>query len=256
MAYSNHSNRYAVILAGGSGTRFWPISRETYPKQMLQIIGEDSLLHQTIKRLNGFILPENIYIITTKDLTQDIHFHIQDLGIMANKIHIITEPIGRNTAPAIGLAAVILKKISSDSMMIVLPSDHLITDLKIFHEALQIGLTGAEEGYLVTLGIKPKRPETGYGYLKVDKTTKIGIEGLFKVERFVEKPDLETAKTYVSHGGYFWNSGIFIWKTSKILSEIKKHLPSLSAALEEMEPFLPMKIGDMTVETSKVVDIY
>jgi mannose-1-phosphate guanylyltransferase/mannose-6-phosphate isomerase len=256
MTFPDHPKRFAVILAGGSGTRFWPLSRETFPKQMLQIIGEDSLLHQTIKRLDGFIPPENIYIITTKDLTQDIRFHIQSLGNMANKIHVITEPVGRNTAPAIGLAAIILKKTAPDSVMVVLPADHLIKDLKEFHQALQIGLNGAEKEYLVTLGIKPKHPETGYGYLKTDPAARVEMEGLLKVERFVEKPDLETAKTYFSHGGYFWNSGIFIWKTSKILSEIKKHLPSLVSSLNDMEPFLSEKTGGPGGDISKVAELY
>jgi mannose-1-phosphate guanylyltransferase/mannose-6-phosphate isomerase len=223
---------------------------------MLQIIGEDSLLRQTIKRLDGFIPPENIYIITTKDLTQDIHFHIHDLGKGENKIHVIAEPVGRNTAPAIGLASILLNKMSPDSMMIVLPADHLIRDLEKFHNALQIGLSGAQKGYLVTLGIKPKHPETGYGYLKVDPTQKIEEEGLLKIERFVEKPDLETAKTYFSHGGYFWNAGIFIWKTSKILSEIKKHLPSLFSALHEMEPFLSEKPGGVGADAPRVATLY
>jgi len=253
---SNPSKRFAVILAGGSGTRFWPLSRETYPKQMIQIIGEDSLLCQTIKRLNGFIPPENIYIITTKDLTQDIHFHIQDLGTVADKINILTEPIGRNTAPAVGLATIVLNNISPDAMMVVLPADHLIKDFEKFYQALQIGLIGAEKEYLVTLGIQPKHPETGYGYLKVDPTANIEVEGLFKVERFVEKPDLETAKTYFSHGGYFWNSGIFIWKASTILSEIQKHIPPLFSALKEMEPFLTLKSGDLKVNASRVAEIY
>lgn len=233
----NQTNFYAVILAGGSGTRFWPLSRETYPKQMLQMIGEDSLLRQTIKRLDGFIPPENIYIITTKDLTQDIHFHLQDLSI-SNKMKIIQEPIGRNTAPAIGLAAIYLQRISPDSIMIVMPADHFIRNIEKFYEALKIGLIGAENGYLVTLGIRPDHPETGYGYLKVDSTSRTGVEGLFKVERFVEKPDLETAKTYLSHGDYFWNSGIFIWKTSRILSEIENHLPTLYKGLMEVEALL------------------
>jgi len=233
----NQTDLYAVILAGGSGTRFWPLSRETCPKQMLQMIGEDSLLLQTIKRLDGFIPREKTYIITTKDLAQDIHFHLQDLGV-GDKIKIIQEPIGRNTAPAIGLAAIYLQRISPDSTMIAMPADHFIRNLEDFHKALKTALIGAESGYLVTLGIRPHRPETGYGYIKVDSTSATGSEGLFKVERFVEKPNLETAKTYLSHGNYFWNSGIFIWKTSKILLEIRNHLPSLYKDLMEIEALL------------------
>ena len=251
----NQTSLYAVILAGGSGTRFWPLSRETYPKQMLQIVGEDSLLRQTIKRLDGFIPLENTYIITTKDLIQDIHFHIQDLNI-GNNIKIIQEPIGRNTAPAIGLAAILLNKISPDSVMIVLPSDHLIKDLEKFYKALRIGLIGAEKGYLVTLGIKPRKPETAYGYIKKGDPLKAIDENLFWVKQFVEKPDHETAQIYLNEGDYFWNCGIFIWKTSKILSEIKKHLPSLFLALKKIDPLFPGDEGSPWSDASKVVKIY
>ncbi len=256
MALSQSSKLYAVILAGGSGTRFWPLSRETYPKQMLQIMGEDSLLRQTIKRLDGFVLPENIYIITTRDLAQDIHFHIEPLGRIANKIKIVPEPIGRNTAPAIGLAAVALKKTSPDSVMIVLPADHLIKDLEKFYEAIQTGLIGAEKGFLVTLGIKPHKPETAYGYMRKGNPLKEIDQNLFLVKQFVEKPDPKTAESYLKQGDYYWNCGIFIWKTSKILSEIEKHLPSLSLALKEIEPFFSGETKGPWAEASKVADIY
>src|SRR4030043_1661874 len=122
------NNVHAVILAGGSGTRFWPLSRETYPKQMLQIVGEDTLIRQTIKRMNGFVPPENILIVTTEDKAQDIRFHLESLGSLAKKIQFIKEPVGRNTAPAIGLAAIYLHHFSSDSVMIVMPSDHAIPE--------------------------------------------------------------------------------------------------------------------------------
>ena len=227
---------YAVILAGGSGTRFWPLSRETHPKQMLQIVGEDSLLRETIKRIHGFVPGKNIWIVTTEDKAQDTRFHIDLLGSLAKEIGFINEPLGRNTAPAVGLAALYLNHLSPASIMVVLPADHAIPDGEKFLRDLKVAVQGAKEDSLVTFGIKPIRPETGYGYIKV--RSKVKSKGLLKVERFFEKPDLKTAKRYLSHGGYFWNSGIFVFKTSQILTEIQTHLPSLYHALKKMEVLL------------------
>jgi mannose-1-phosphate guanylyltransferase/mannose-6-phosphate isomerase len=229
---------YAVILAGGSGTRFWPLSRETHPKQMLQIVGEDSLLRETIKRIHGFVPGKNIWIVTTEDKAQDIRFHIDSLGPLAKEIQFINEPLGRNTAPAVGLAALTLNHISPASIMVVLPSDHAIPDPEKFLRDLKLAVQGAREDSLVTFGIKPIRPETGYGYIKVRRSSKMKSRGLLKVERFFEKPDLKTAKRYLSHGGYFWNSGIFVFKTSQILTEIQTHLPSLYNSLKRIEVIL------------------
>ena len=154
---------YAVILAGGSGTRFWPLSRETHPKQMLQIVGEDSLLRETIKRIHGFVPGKNIWIVTTEDKAQDIRFHIDSLGPLAKEIQFINEPLGRNTAPAVGLAALYLDHLSPESIMVVLPSDHAIPDTEKFLRDLKLAVQGARGDSLVTFGIKPIRPETGYG---------------------------------------------------------------------------------------------
>jgi mannose-1-phosphate guanylyltransferase/mannose-6-phosphate isomerase len=229
---------YAVILAGGSGTRFWPLSRETRPKQMLQIVGEDSLLRETIKRIHGFVPGENIWIVTTEEKVQDIRFHIDSLGSLAKEIRFVNEPLGRNTAPAVGLAALYLDQISPASIMVVLPSDHAIPDREKFLRDLKRAVQGAKDDSLVTFGIKPIRPETGYGYIKVRPAAKMKSRGLLKVERFFEKPDLKTAKRYLSHGGYFWNSGIFVFKTSQILNEIQTHLPSLYDSLKRIEAIL------------------
>ncbi len=233
-----NSNVHAVILAGGSGTRFWPLSRETCPKQMLQIVGEDTLLRQTIKRIHKIVPQKNIWIVTTEDKAQDIRFHLDPLGAWAKKIKIIGEPVAKNTAPAIGLSALYLKESSSDSIMIVMPSDHAIPDTEKFLSDLNSAILGAEENYLVTFGIRPTRPETGYGYIRIDPQPSPPLKGLYKVKQFVEKPDLETARVYLSDGNYFWNSGIFIWKISKILSVIKAHLPSLYETLKEVESIL------------------
>ena len=227
---------YAVILAGGSGTRFWPLSRETHPKQMLQIVGEDSLLRETIKRIHGFVPAKNIWIVTTEDKAQDIRFHIDSLGPLAKEIQFINEPLGRNTAPAVGLAALYLDHLSPESIMVVLPSDHAIPDGEKFLRDLKLAVQGARGDSLVTFGIKPIRPETGYGYVKVRSKTK--SKGLLKVDRFFEKPDLKTAKRYLSQGGYFWNSGIFVFKTSQILTEIRTHLPGLHDTLKKIRVLL------------------
>ena len=234
--HDSRADVYAVILAGGSGTRFWPLSRETHPKQMLQIVGEDSLLRETIKRIHGFVPGKNIWIVTTEEKAQDIRFHIDSLGSLAKEIQFINEPLGRNTAPAVGLAALYLNQISPASIMVVLPSDHAIPDPEKFLRDLKLAVQGAEKDSLVTFGIKPIRPETGYGYIKVRPTSKMKSRGLLKVERFFEKPDLKTAKRYLSHGGYFWNSGIFVFKASKILSELQKFIPSLHKKLLSIPP--------------------
>jgi len=232
------NNVHAVILAGGSGVRFWPLSRETSPKQMLQIVGEDTLLRQTIKRINGFVPSENIWIVTTEDKAQAIRFHLDPLGPMSKAIQFISEPVGRNTAPAIGLAAIYLNHLYPESIMVVLPSDHAIPDTEKFLNDLRLAIQGAKKDYLVTFGIKPNRPETGYGYIKITKSSKMKPKGLFMVERFFEKPDLKTAKRYLSDGNYFWNSGIFIFKTAQILTELQKHLPVLYKTLKEIEIIL------------------
>jgi mannose-1-phosphate guanylyltransferase/mannose-6-phosphate isomerase len=254
MTHLHNNNIHAVILAGGSGTRFWPLSRETCPKQMLQIVGEDTLIRQTIKRMNGFVPPENIWIVTTEDKAQDIRFHLESLGSLVERIQFIKEPVGRNTAPAIGLAAIYLQHFSSDSVMIVMPSDHAIPDNEKYLGDLKVAIEAAMEDCLVTFGIKPNRPETGYGYIKVDHSSKIKLKGVLKVECFVEKPNLETAQKYLLDGNYFWNSGIFVWKTSKILSEIKTHLPSLYKTLKEID-FLLFKSDQLDRHNNPVTQL-
>jgi mannose-1-phosphate guanylyltransferase / mannose-6-phosphate isomerase len=237
----NPSTLFAIILAGGSGTRFWPLSRESCPKQMLRIVGEDTLLRQTIKRIQGFVPSRNIWIVTTEDKIQDTRFHLVPLGPVAEEIQFISEPVGRNTAPAIGLAAACLHRRSPDSVMMVMPSDHAISDEKEFLRDLKRAIRGALEGNLITFGIRPTRPETGYGYIRIHQPDQ--PDQLCAVDRFLEKPDLETAKSFLSEGGYFWNSGIFVWKTAKILSEFRKHLPRLYETLKEIEPL--DELGDV-----------
>jgi len=222
----------ALIMAGGQGTRFWPLSRELYPKQLLKLGDKHTLLQQTVLRLDPLIKPRDIYIITSGKLLVDIKSQLSevDKGVLSGNI--ILEPGPRNTAPAVGLGALYMKKADPDSVMAVLPSDHLIKENKKFLATLKKAEALARKGYLVVFGIKPARPETGYGYIRLGKP--LG-GGSYKVDSFVEKPDVKTAEGYVSSGEYLWNSGMFVWKAGTILDEMKEHMPGLHRSL--------MKIG-------------
>ncbi|MBI5586995.1 MAG: mannose-1-phosphate guanylyltransferase/mannose-6-phosphate isomerase [Deltaproteobacteria bacterium] len=227
---------YAAILAGGIGSRFWPLSRETTPKQLLKVVGDESLLKSTIRRLKPIVPSERVLIVTNARQAEIIRLHLSYDGRSMSPGYCI-EPAGRNTAPAIGLAALELYGKDPDAVMAVLPADHIIEDGKSFREALQAGVAAALDGHLVTFGIAPATPETGYGYIKTGHAAfkKIGGFGVRKVERFVEKPDIKRAKQYLKHGGYFWNSGIFVWKAGRILEEIKTHLPEVYKRLNEIK---------------------
>jgi mannose-1-phosphate guanylyltransferase/mannose-6-phosphate isomerase len=188
-------------------------------------------------------------IITTDNLAQDIRFHLKPLGNDANRIRFIIEPSARNTAPAIALAAMTLNKLPSDSVMVVMPSDHIIRDTETFQNKLQSAIGAAEQEYLVTFGIIPSRPETAYGYIKSGQPFRNSNDEIFHAEEFFEKPDLKTAESFLDQGNYYWNSGIFVWKTSKILKEIENHLPSLYRGLKKID-----ELNDLRNETFK--DLY
>jgi len=243
---STNKNIYAVIMAGGTGTRFWPLSRESSPKQMLRIVGEDTMIRQTIKRLHNLLPLENISIVTNEKQAFDLNLHLAELKKGKNHLKIIAEPIGRNTAAAIGLAAVHLKKVSKDSVMIVLPADHVIADEKAFIEVMKKAVGCADSDYLVTLGIKPSKPETGYGYIKAGAGGQ--VSGVRRVKKFTEKPDKETAEGYIKDGNYLWNSGIFVWKVSAILDEMKKYMPQLYKGLIGIERWINTKGEKKAIE--------
>jgi len=226
-----NKNIYGVILAGGNGSRLWPLSREAYPKQLLKLTGEKSLFQSTFLRLSNLILKKNILTVTNNKHLSEINLQLKELS---TKEHFIAlgEPVGRNTAPAIGLAVCIIKNILSenDPVIFVSPSDHYIKDEKEFLKSLSKGLELAEKGYIVTFGIKPSRPETGYGYIKVAQNSSKENN----VEEFKEKPDFKTAEKYLQEGNYFWNAGIFMFKASTMLEEMKLYCPEILEGLEKI----------------------
>ena len=223
----------AVIMAGGKGERFWPKSRTNLPKQFLNISGNKSMIQQTISRLEKLIDISHIFIVTNELYAELIRAQIPNLPTE----NIIIEPIGRNTAPCVGLASLIIEEKFSDSTMVVLPSDHIIENEEGFVKILRTAVEVAQEdGNLVTLGIKPSYPETGYGYIESTKQIqKINDLDVHKVNKFVEKPDLKTAQSYLDSGNFFWNSGIFIWKTAIIRGFIQELMPDMHDVLETIK---------------------
>ena len=221
---------YPVLLAGGTGTRLWPVSRQLYPKQLAKFIGEDSLVQATIKRLASLLDPENIRIVCGEEHAHETARHMEEIGIKSNG-KIISEPCGRNTAPAILLAAFYVLKNEKDAILCIFPADHVIKDENGFHAKLESAIRLAERDYIVTFGIKPHYPETGYGYIEGAREV---AEGALKIKRFVEKPDRQTAKDYLTAGNYFWNSGMFTFKASVILEEFKRHQPGIFQSMAKM----------------------
>lgn len=211
-----------VFLAGGSGERFWPLSRQGKPKQFLKLLGENSLLRNSYLRIKGFVPDESIFLVT---FWEHKGLAIKELPEIP-KENIIGEPMGRNTAPAIILSSFLLEE---NDTMVVLPSDHYIPQKEKFLKHLNQAIALAQEGYLVTFGIKPTRAETGYGYIEVEEE----IPGGYKVKRFREKPSREVAEEFLASGKHFWNSGMFIWKVSVFHEAAKKFLPSTFRVLEE-----------------------
>ncbi|MBI3814557.1 MAG: mannose-1-phosphate guanylyltransferase, partial [Nitrospinae bacterium] len=240
---------FAVIMAGGSGTRFWPLSKSRTPKQLLNLTGDNTLIQKTINRIKPIIKNKNIFIVTANSHVKKLKEQINDIPLE----NIINEPFGRNTAPCIGLASLFIKKIDRSGVMVVLPADHIIKDEDAFRDIISAGTkVAAERDYLVTLGIKPSYPETGYGYIhagkRLDKRSGVRI---FKVKRFVEKPDINRAKRYIAGGDYFWNGGVFMWRVETILTMIKRFMPDLYDGLMYIEKAIGTK-----KERSAVRNIY
>ncbi|MGE8211741.1 MAG: mannose-1-phosphate guanylyltransferase/mannose-6-phosphate isomerase [Stenotrophomonas rhizophila] len=211
-----------VILSGGSGTRLWPVSREAYPKQFLPLVGEDTMLQATWKRVAQVAGAAPIVVANQEHRFMAAE-QLRECNVTPQAL--ILEPIGRNTAPAIAIAALQAMANGDDALLLVLPSDHVVRDEKAFHEAVKQAAAAAQTGKLVTFGIVPTAPETGYGYIKA-----AAGQGVRAVERFVEKPNLETAEQYVRSGEYFWNSGMFLFKASRYLAELEALQPAILAA--------------------------
>ena len=214
---------YPVLLAGGSGTRLWPVSRELYPKQLVRFIGSDSLIQSTIKRLSPVLDNHRVKVVCGAEHSLEIARHIESIGIHADG-SVIAEPCGRNTAPAVLLAMFDILRTESDAILCIFPADHVIQDIDGFHDKLAAAIRLAAADYIVTFGIQPGYPETGYGYIEGRAPI---AEGALSIHRFVEKPDLETAKQYVAAGNYFWNSGMFAFKASVMAGEFKSFQPEL-----------------------------
>lgn len=216
-----------IIMAGGSGTRLWPLSRSLYPKQFLSLINENSLLQETLKRLDGLnCLPP--VIVSNNEHRFIVAEQLRQFGV--DDFQIILEPVGRNTAPAVALAALKSLELHGDHHMLVLAADHAIQDIEAFHAAVLAAEQESVDNKLVTFGIVPTKPETGYGYIKKGEQVKNSV---FKVNSFVEKPDLETAKNYLEQKCYLWTSGMFMFKASVYLDELKKFRPDILAACKE-----------------------
>jgi mannose-1-phosphate guanylyltransferase len=224
---------YCIVMAGGSGTRFWPKSREEKAKQFLNIYGKNSLIASTLARFHAFIKWKNIYVVGKQSQKELLEKHCSKIP----KENILYEPVGKNTAPCIGLAALAIQKKDPEAIVVVSPADHLIQKQSRFQRVIETGvhLADKREG-LVTIGICPDRPSTGYGYIQVDKKVEsAGQADAYQIKTFAEKPNLATAKRFIECGDFYWNSGIFIFKVSVFLKQVRKLIPDLYKQLMEIK---------------------
>lgn len=223
---------YAVILAGGRGTRFWPLSRRTHPRQLQQLFGEGTLLENTIDRVRSLVPPSRTYVMTSKLLRDAVYSTLPHVP----RSQVIAEPVGRNTTPTIGLAGHEILRRDPDGIMLVLPSDHVIRKPARFLRIIRVACqTVSRNTFSVVIGLKPTRPETGYGYLRLgaEKQCFSGVD-LYRVEKFTEKPTLAKAKTYVSSGRYYWNGGMFVGRAATLIQNMERFQPRMAAGLAEI----------------------
>lgn len=242
---------YAVIMAGGVGSRFWPRSREKNPKQLLEIVGEGSMIQNTVRRLRGFVEEKNVFVVTNKLQKNAIIKQLPNVPVE----NIIVEPVGRNTAPCIGLAALFIDRLDPKGTMIVLPADHIIANEPEFLRVLQTASQVAQiSSALVTIGIQPTHPETGYGYIQAkdrsEESVPVDLPGVAEVKTFAEKPNHITAVKFLESGDFFWNSGMFIWRVDAILNEIHRSLPELHTQLLNLQPSIGTPLFEQSLETA------
>jgi len=226
-------HHYGLILAGGRGTRFWPRSRKRSAKQVLNVVGERSLIQSTVDRLKPLIAPERLWVLTNDHLRDIIIRQLPEVP----RNQILAEPLQRNTAPAIGLAAQILHSLDPDAVMGVFPSDHVIGKIPLYRNVLKAAFQAAAARHLVVVGIQPRWPETGYGYIEFPRGCAAGDGAALAVRRFHEKPVIAKAKRYVKAGNFFWNSGMFFWRTDVLLDQLRQHLPRTATVLASLPPF-------------------
>jgi mannose-1-phosphate guanylyltransferase len=227
------SHYYGLILAGGRGTRFWPRSRRSRSKQVLKFFGDRALIQQTVDRLRPVLPPERIWILTSPQLRAEIVKQLPEVP----KRQILAEPAQRNTAPAIGLAAHILQSIDSNALMGVFPADHVIAKPREYVRLLRPAFQSAAEGNIVVLGIQPRWPETGYGYIEFPEGAAPGGRKAVRVVSFREKPNAATAEQFLAAGNFYWNAGMFFWKTSVLLDALRRFLPKTEHLLAGLPPF-------------------
>jgi mannose-1-phosphate guanylyltransferase len=243
----NKNDIYCVIMAGGIGSRFWPLSRSNKPKQFLDILGVGkSLIQQTFDRVTMFCKPENVYVVTGKTYKKQVLQHLPKIS----ENQVILEPIRRNTAPCIAYANQRILKQNPNAIVVVAPSDHLIIKEEEFCETINTAIQFAsEQDALLTIGIKPNRPETGYGYIQISKEAIKTVPNLYKVKTFTEKPNLEMAEIFLTSGEFFWNSGVFIWSLQSIRKAFQTYLPEVHGLFEEILPAINTAEENNSVST-------
>ncbi|MEG0308149.1 MAG: mannose-1-phosphate guanylyltransferase [Clostridium sp.] len=242
---------YALILAGGKGTRLYPLSRSSNPKQFLKVFNEESFLRNTVNRIEPLINKENIFVVTNKEYIDKIQNELSQI----KKENIFVEPSNKETATCIGLAAIKLLKMDKDATMVILPSDHYIEGEKAFLDTLKSAVDLAEKRRgLVTIGIEPSRPETGYGYIEMGDPV-LNAMKTYKVARFTEKPNVDVAKDFILKGTYLWNSGMFVWRADVFLREMQKYLPKMHNSISEIYKHVGEEDEDEVVEREyKIID--
>ncbi len=238
---------FSVVMAGGGGTRLWPASRPQRPKQLMSVTGKRSLLADTVGRAGQLTGLDQVLVVTRADQVDASIEDVPELG----KDRFLAEPVGRNTAACIGLAAVVLRHEDPDAVMAVLPADHFILDEEGFVATARRAMERAESAGIVTLGIRPSRPETGYGYIEMGEVADDRL-GVYRAVRFVEKPDLATAKQYLESGRFLWNSGMFFMRAERILAEMERLMPDLFEALAEISAALERKDGSFQAVLTRV----